>query len=200
MKRALAVDFDDLLYPFMSVLVPFHNERYGTDMTIDDYLTFNFEDLWGNTRAEAMDRVDKCFDDLDALDKHPGPISGADVALPKLADFYDLYVVTARHDELHERTTTWLEHHFPGVFADVFLCNSYMEDGRHTKRTKLSVVTEIDAVALVDDSLSNVRSVAAAGRLGVLFGDYAWNRADELPPGVARAKDWDEVVHMLVPA
>lgn len=200
MKRALAVDLDDLLYPFMQVLVPFHNERYGTALGIEDYPTFNFYDVWGSTRSDAAQRIDQCFAELDEIDAHPGPLAGADIALPKLADFYDLYIVTARHDEFRQRTTKWLDRHFPGLFTGVYLCNSYVEDDRSTKRTKLSVIKEIDAVGLIDDSLTNVTSVAASGRLGVLFGDYAWNRTEELPPGVARAETWDDVVHMLVPA
>jgi len=190
-KRNLALDLDDVIYPFLPTMIPFHNDRYGTEFTVDDYHTFDFHEVWGGTRSEAMEKVVGFFDVLHKDGPVPDPMAEAATAIDKLAGEFRLVIVTARFDELRRHTHAWLDKHFPGLFEEVHLCNSF---GPGVRRTKASICDELDAVALVDDSLKNVTAVAATGRKAVLFGDYAWNRAGVLPAGVKRALTWDEVV------
>lgn len=195
MSSTIALDFDDLIFPLMDELVPYVNSRHGWNYTLADYRTFEFEVLWGSTRQEAIEIVDTFFSELDL---HPQPLSGAAEAVGTLRSAgHRLVVVTARHDELEHHTQLWIEQHLPGVFDDVQLCNSYQVDGRPTRR-KVDVCRELGAEVLVDDSLGNVSEMAVAGGLGLLFGNYPWNRADELPPGVERMADWPAVLDRLL--
>ena len=45
----------------------------------------------------------------------------------------------------------------------------------------------------IDDQLNHCLVVAEAGWTATMFGDYAWNGAKVLPPGVMRVKDWSAV-------
>lgn len=191
----LALDFDDLIYPFMDQMVPFINARRGTDLTIDDFHTFDFDEVIGSTRLEAMELVDAFFSEPDDL---PPPLEGAVRSIEVLGAHFELHIVTSRADATRGHTMRWISHHFPTHFADVHLCNSYTTDDRPTKRRKVEVCELLDAVGLVDDGLHNVAEVAASGRKGLLFGSFAWNRADTLPPGVVRVAAWDAVVEELL--
>lgn len=194
-KPVLALDFDDLIYPFMAGFVPFVNSYHGTNLTLADFRTFNFEEVWGGTRDEAIERVLHYFEQIEG---HPEPVEGAIAAVEQLRERYDLVIVTAREERLRKSTESWLEAHLPVHFEQVHLCGTYATDPNTPKRTKLEVCREIDVVGLVDDSLHNVTELAAAGRRGILFGNYPWNEADELPAGVIRAPDWNAVLEELM--
>ncbi len=193
-KPLVALDLDDLIYPFMRDLVPFHNRVHNTSLTAEDFFTFEFNDVWGGSRQEAFDRVRAFFDQHDPFVE---PLDGSRVALDKIRDRYDLIVVTARDDSYSARTLAWLDHHFPGHFESVHLCNTYMDDDYPNKRTKAEVCIEKGAVALVDDSYTNISQFAESGGVGILYGDFSWNRRHPLPSGVTRAVDWSEVVDQL---
>lgn len=193
MKPVLALDMDEIMFPFMKYLLEFVNQRDQAQWSAEHFHTFDFEDVWGGTRTEATATVDSFFDQLG---EHPEPIEGSVSAIATLAEMFSLYVVTARHDSLEDATMSWLKAHFPDSFDGVHLCNLYNEN-QDVVRSKVDVCVQLDAVALVDDSLQNVTDVAATGSNGILFGDFAWNRATHLPARVTRVADWQGVVAEL---
>lgn len=195
-KPLLAVDFDDVLFPFMERLVPHYNEKYGANFHIDDYHTFDFWEVWGNSPVECWHYVDDFFDQPHSgIEPLPGSVEGVDA----LHSCYELAIVTARDESLRSYTEAWLNEIFPERFSHVHLCSSYSPDPQ-ARRTKLQVVEELGAVALIDDSLKNVTAVAATGRRGLLFGEYAWNRSEQLPNNVNRYTDWPSIIESLVAA
>jgi 5'(3')-deoxyribonucleotidase len=197
MKPVLAVDLDDVLFPFMDRFVPHYNDKFDATFVMDDYHTFEFHEVWGGTNEEAFDCVRTFFHM-----SHDGvpPLSGSVEAIAQLSEMYDLIIVTARDESLRSHTEGWLHEVFPGHFQSVFLCNSYLLNAEEKRRTKLDVIEDVDAVGIIDDSLRNTSQVAATGRRAMLFGNYAWNRTDNLPEGVKRYRDWPHIVESLVTA
>jgi uncharacterized HAD superfamily protein len=194
MKPVLAVDFDDVLFPFMDRFVPHYNEKYGESFCMDDYFTFEFHEVWGGTSARAFECVSTFFHmPHDGIPPKEGSMQG----VAALAERYELVIVTSREEDLRPQTQKWLDEHFPGAFRELHLCGTYTPDVTR-RRTKVEVVEELDAVALIDDSVRHVSEVAAAGRRALLFGDYAWNRSGELPSGVQRYAGWQSIVESLV--
>ena len=196
-KPVLAIDFDDVIFPFMDRFVPHYNDTYDANFSMDDYHTFEFHEVWGGDAALAFDRVATFFHL-----PHDGvaPIAGSVEGVAHLAQNYKLIIVTARDESLRPHTEKWVDELFPGRFQEIFLCNSYLLNANERRRTKLEVVEEVDAVGLIDDSLNNTSLVAATGRRAMLFGNYAWNRIDVLPEGVNRYNDWPHIVESLVTA
>jgi 5'(3')-deoxyribonucleotidase len=196
-KPVLAVDFDDVLFPFMDCFVPHYNDTYDANFSVDDYHTFEFHKVWGGTSERAFDCVAKFFHA-----PHDGiaPIKGAVEGVRDLAERFELIVVTARSESLRPQTEKWLQEVFPGQFERVFLCDTYALDRDALRRTKSEVLEEVGAVGLIDDSLHHTTQVAATGRRAMLFGNYAWNRTDILPEGVSRYNDWPHIVESLVTA
>jgi hypothetical protein len=194
-KPVVALDLDDLIYPFIDHVIPFLNESLGLDSRKDDYHTYDFEVVLGTDRQTIVDLMPVFADRF--ANPHPQPLEGSLEAVVRMSENYRLAIVTSRPDEMHRRTIEWLDHHFSGVFEGVHLCNSYVIDGRASVRCKSDVCLEIGAIALVDDSLGNVTKAASKGVKGILFGDFPWNRADELPDGVTRVHDWEQVMDEL---
>ena len=80
----------------------------------------------------------------------------------------------------------------PGFFSDVLHIG--YADVMEKPVKKVDMCKRLGAIALIDDSLSHVTECAEEGIEGVLFGDYPWNQADELPSGVTRCVDWPAVL------
>jgi 5'(3')-deoxyribonucleotidase len=192
MKPVLALDFDELFFPFVPELIQYVNPLRGWSLSLEDFHTFEFNEVWGGTPREALDLVDSFFADLSHV---PDPIDGAADAIEALKAEYSLIIVTARLDALRQKTMDWIDVHFPKAFDSVHLCNLY---GPHAvRKPKADVCKELGAVGLVDDSLHHTAEVARQGMRAILFGDYPWNRSDSLPDGVVRAKTWEDVVTQL---
>lgn len=199
MKPMVALDLDDIIYPFLPDVLPHLNSAFDTTLGVEDFFSYEFERVIGDvTRQQVIDVVLDYFATNEV--GHPTPHVGSLDAIDRLLERYRLAIVTSREDSLREVTLAWLSAHFPDRFDDVQLCNSFVVTNPLLRRRKVDVCLEIGAVALVDDGLANVVEAAAHGMRGVLFGDFPWNRTDTLPGGVVRVLDWEAVVEELVDA
>ncbi len=61
-------------------------------------------------------------------------------------------------------------------------------------RKKVEVCKDIEAIALIDDSIGHITECVEAGMQGILFGDYPWNQTEELSSGIVRCSNWPEVL------
>jgi len=100
--------------------------------------------------------------------------------------------MTSRDIAVEEKTRDWLTHHFPEVFNKVHMLGNKYDSAAY--REKAEVCKELGVYCLIDDSLRPVLETNEAGIKALLFGDYSWNQADELPEDVTRVKDWQEVL------
>lgn len=190
-KPIVAVDIDEVLFPFVDEFVKHHNLTYDTQLSAADFTTYRFEEVLGGTFEQAAERV-YAFTELGH--EHIDPLNEAK-GLQSIAEEYSLVAVTARNPRFESQTKQWLEKHFPTVFQKVVLigCASAME--QHI--TKAQICQEIGAIALIDDSVSHVTECAAVGVTGILFGEYPWNASEYLPENVFRCTNWEQVAECL---
>lgn len=194
MKKVVALDLDDLIYPFVPPLVPFLSKELNRELCLEDFHTFTFDEVLGCQPGEAFYMVNRFFF---SLKEHPSPIEGAIESIKELSEHFTLVIVTSRDESLRDMTTTWLDQHFGTHLNDLQLCGTY-DPKNSNARTKAAVCREIGAIALVDDVPPNLESIASDGKQGLLFGDFPWNRHAVLPDGVVRVSDWNEVTKTLM--
>jgi len=192
-RPIIAIDIDDVLFPFNANLLDWHNLVHGSNLALGDYTSFRLEDIWGGTKAEATDKIGE-------FQRYPGsleggPLPGALEAIRQLKDRFALVVVTSRQVAITIETKIWLHQYFPDVFSGVYFANYHNE--REPRLTKSELCQQLGIEMLVDDHLDYVTECAGQGMKAILFGDYPWNQADNLPEGVSRAGGWDEVVATL---
>ncbi len=182
-REVLAIDVDEVQFPFVPSFAEYNNQEYGTNLRPDDFLSYYFEDILQVPTEEVTRRV-HAFHERDDL--HVEPLIGAAEAIGELALRYDLVVVTARHPRFELRTTTWIQNRIGDYFSEF----------RHVgySGSKIEVCRQIGAKVLIDDSPNYIRSCAGTDIEGVLFGDYNWNRSEPLPPSAVRAVDWGAVL------
>jgi len=211
-KPILAIDLDDTLAKFIPSLINFHNEAFSTELKLEDFYSYDFDEVWGGTKEETLDKMDKFFES-DHFKNDMRPYPQAKRVLLQLKKSFDLKIVTSRQHFLEEATKQWLEKYFPGMFSEILFGNHYGRSGE--KRSKPEMCQDVGAVALIDDSLRYAQHMSDAGIPCVLFGNYAWNggvrkppegeepgkateQEEQLPPKVARAANWKKVRGALI--
>ena len=196
-KRVIAVDLDEVLGEFVPQLLQYHNAHYGTQLHLADFHSYNFMDVWGGTRSEAVNKIHHFFTTPYFLNMPPIP--HAHSTLTALSQRYTYHIVTARQHAIEKPTRSWLAEHYPGVFTSVLLGNHYGTEG--PARTKAEMCVEIGASVLIDDSAEHARAVSGVVEWVLLFdrdGKYMWNKGraeydENMPANVKRVYSWAEI-------
>ncbi|HVX23921.1 MAG TPA: hypothetical protein VG992_01075 [Candidatus Saccharimonadales bacterium] len=162
-REVVAIDIDEVLFPFVPGFAALQNERYGTNLIVDDFFSYEFHQVLDLPVPETIDRV---YDFVRADHGHIMPLPEAQTGLARLSEKYDLSIVTARHPEFTDHTKAWLDRHFADHFASLTFIGyaPIMEK----PQTKVSVCRDLGAIALIDDSLGHVSECAADGLPAVL--------------------------------
>ncbi len=184
----IAVDIDDVLFPFVPEFVQFDNARFNGSLSEDDFFNYRFWEVLGIPLDEAVERV---YDFNAAEHSHIEPLYNVKDSLKALSKDYDLVVITARHPRFADVTDNWLNTHLEGIFSEVVhIGHALVVD---EPQRKVDVCHKLKAFALIDDSLDHTSECVDEGIEGILFGNYPWNQSDKLPKGVSRCEDWPAV-------
>lgn len=183
----IGFDLDDVLLNFNDALFPYHNKRFGTNYNRTHIKTFDLGELWQCSREEVEKRI---LDFYHSQEHHEAlPVEGAIEVINNLKDRHDLFVITARPEELKHETLSWLEQHFPKMFKAVHFTNHF--HGSNNRRAKGDVCLEIGVETFIEDSLHNANDVARLG-IPVLLLDAPWNQ-EEIKLPIKRIYSWREV-------
>jgi hypothetical protein len=93
-------------------------------------------------------------------------------------------------------TNAWLRKYFLDTFPEAILIGNVLEDRSSTN--KAAVCQALGVEYLIDDQLHYMEQCAEIGQKSILFGDYPWNQAEQLPPGVQRYSDWSSLTKFLL--
>jgi len=197
MKRSIAVDCDDVIVNTAVSTLDHYNRMYGTHVELKD-LYSNDLSLWGTPdEATAVRRVDTYVQSSEFFELMPTRATVE--ALNELAKYYELHIVTGRPSIVEQATLRWIKQVLPGIFQLVIFTNFFVVDENQPRpRSKADVCAELGVNYLIDDHLHHAEVVAATGIPVLLFGNYPWNVADQLPKGVRRVSDWVEVRRVLL--
>lgn len=193
-KPVIAVDIDDVLAENAAGFTAFSNERWGTHLTPEDYQE-DWSKMWQVDHEEAERRAVE-FHESDRMRSYASD-TGAATVLEELKKRFDVLIITSRRAQMKKDTEDWITQHYPGIFADgavhfAGIWDEGISEARYA-RTKGELAHLLHADYLIDDQLKHCVAVAELGIEALLFGEYQWNRAPQLPEKVTRVKDWGEV-------
>ncbi|KAL1738533.1 hypothetical protein HDZ31DRAFT_86155 [Schizophyllum fasciatum] len=182
----IAVDLDDVLAQTNRSVAEWHNEVYGTDMTVDDFLYYYYwkNRYWGSPK-ETADKVAEYYKSKRIFQTEVVP--GAAEGTQALKDMgFRLLIVTARNPDQADASWQWVETHYPGIFDSIVCTGQFKNATKNehevvTKLSKAEVCAGLGAKVLIDDSSENALQVATATHLPhrthvLLFGEYEWNK------------------------
>lgn len=189
-KPVIVCDIDDVVFPFIPGVASHFNQRFSATLTPEDFVSFNFYEVWGGTQEDANEIIEE-FLSKPSLELQP--LEGAVKAFIRLKQDFDIVLVTARNSIFEENTSAWLRMHFPDLFSHVIFAGN-AHDGRGY-RTKGEICDELGAVLIIDDHPSNIASALVRGSTdGILFGDKSWTLAAVgTLKNTAHCSDWAEV-------
>ena len=188
----IGVDFDQILCDFMTPLIEFHNDRYGTKLKLQDFFSYDFWKVWGGTRDEAIDKVydfhgTKYFKEIK-------PIKDSQCSLKKLKENNELFVITSKQDVFQEETRNWIECEFPGIFSEIYFTNHYSKTGK--EKSKKVICDSLGIDLMIEDSLVYSEECVSSKRKVFLL-DNPWNKSEYLPAGIVRVSSWKEIVDKI---
>ena len=196
-KPVLAVDIDDTMVTSEAALAAYHNHLFPEmPSVLGGFYEFDFENADPGYRKKITEEITKLLKSDEFYKLQPEP--GSQSAIKKLGQKYHLVLITARPSFMQKRTVEWIEQHFEGRFQESRFVGADVWGHVNLRATKKDALKELQASIFIEDSLKHVTDAAKLGIRGVLFGDYTWNRTDDLPKGVVRAKDWAEVEKILL--
>lgn len=195
MKKTIAVDVDDVLVPHETHLAEQFRQYFDVHYPHD-----HLHGLSALLPEEQKPQVKEIMNRFLTSEEFRSvePVEGATSAMRQLDKCYRLVVITSRPKIVHDITKEWLNWHFPNVFNDIHFVNASYGWGELRGVSKREVCQQANAQYLVDDSLLHIQEAAEYGVNGLLFGDYPWNQAEELPAGTVRVKGWEEVARVLL--
>lgn len=193
-KATIAVDIDDVLAYNAEGFTEYSNRRWGTQLSSSDY-NEHLAALWRVDEAELKVRMND-FLLSGAIGQYRANEAAAAV-LRELHKEFRLIVITSRRLRLETETLTWLSTHFSGLFDEVHFAGIWDDTSRHSsvraQVTKADLCQSLGANYLIDDQLKHCVAAAACGVKALLFGEYSWNKHDNLPDGVTAVADWAAV-------
>lgn len=186
-KPTIAVDLDDVLALHAAAFVQFSNERYGTNLTPDEY-DDEWTKLWGEMSWEEIEHRAAIFHTPEATLAY-AKIDEAEEVLAHLKQRFRLVIVTARPKNLIVTTHQWLAVHHADVFEEVHFVPIWEPDN---SITKADICKQIGATYLIDDVVKHCNIAAEGGVVALLFGNYRWNQK-AVDSRVVKVHNWQEV-------
>ena len=189
----IGVDLDDVLADFITPLIKFHNQTYGTKLTKDEFNSYDFWEVWGGTREEAIQKVYNFHNTPFFTNIKPTPSSIE--AIDTLKKDNELVIITSRQNSVIKPTREWVNQHFPNCFSEIYFTNHYSLTGQQIKKS--TICSTLSVGILVEDSLVYALDCLSKEREVILI-DQPWNQQEILPKGISRVKSWEEVVNLII--
>lgn len=188
----VGIDLDEVLANLVESVLEHYHERTGRRFRREDMESYNFWDLWGGTREQAIEVVHDFFSSDRFADVRP--VQGAVEAIEVLSRQHGLVIVTARPKSIEDETRRWVAGHFGESFQGVHLANHFSKEGEELKKSSICRQLEVDL--MIEDSLEHAEDCAERG-IPVVLLESPWNSNQPAPAGIIRAGSWSEISHLL---
>ena len=194
-RPIIAIDIDDVLAKSAQSFIEYSNNHWGTFFAVDDY-DENWTKLWQVDNEEAGRRSQEYLSSgiLNSYEHNEDAIE----VFEKLKENYKLIIVTSRSIWLKEITVGWVKSRYPYIFTDEDIYFAGIWDkgvcDEAIIRDKGDFIMKLGADYIIDDQPKHYIGAAQRGIKALLFGDYGWNKLENLPSCVNRVKNWSEVL------
>ena len=188
----IGIDLDEVLAELLSAVIEYHNFAYKTAFTKNQFRSHLYWKTLDGTKDEVIRKV-RDFYKTDYF-KNVKPVAGAIKALPILKQDNDLFIITARPNEILEDTKEWVDRYFPNLFSGIYLANHFPQSGASIAKSQ--ICDELEIEVMIEDSIESALDCAGLKRRVLLF-DCPWNQQAELPSGISRVLSWKEILKTI---
>lgn len=190
-KIKIGIDLDDVLTDFRKALVRFYNEKYGKNISFDDIKSYPLWESGIGSNMEENLRIVNEFCNSPQYDEIP-LLEGAGEAVSKLAEKYQIFIITSRTEKYREITERFVSKHFPNVPIEILYSSDFH---KNKSKTKAGICGECGISILVEDILEYAKDCSQAG-VKVFLLDKPWNQG-QTNGRIRRVKGWHEILDEL---
>lgn len=191
--RRIGIDIDEVLVDFISPFSKYYNSKFNTQISEEHFVSYNLSQVFKTSQEKITLEVHE-FTKSESFKKLP-PLEGSIEAIEKLSEEYELFIITARSEEVSKTTLDWLKTHFKDKFKNVhFSHNPYITGPIRSTKTEIGRKLKIDL--LIEDNLSFAIESAEAG-IKVLMIDATWNQSDTLHRNITRVYSWNDILKRI---
>lgn len=161
-----------------ATFVPYLNEKYHLNITLDDIKQYDFTPLVDVSAAE----FGKWFSSVEGhIYAHSPLAKNAKPILKQWGDIFELYFISAREPRHLQLTKNWFkQHELP--YREIELIGSH---------DKVSVAQKYQVDIFFEDKHDNAVAIHEECQIPVILFNTPYNQ-DPLPKGVIRVDNWKE--------
>ena len=189
-KKIIALDFDDVLFPFTHEFLIYCAEKFQINIQDDDLKKYRFEELLGLDESE----VNQLQNDFIFSERHTNisPTRGAREALSVLKNTYDFVVISARPKNQESLVRIWLQKNLGVEVTGFYLVDHYTEG--KTEKIKANIAKEVGVSYFIEDNLLNSIQIAEIG-IPVFLITREWNEEQEIKSkSITRVASWENIL------
>jgi len=185
----IGIDIDEVIVKFIDKFLEFYNQKKNTNFKFNDFNTYDFWDIVGGTKEEAIKLVyEFCDSDLiDGLELLENAKEGVD----KLNNEHEIIIITARSPKHKEKTFNFFDKYFPGLKEKII----FSRDGYGGKVSKEIICKENNIELMIEDH-KNYSLTCAENGIKVLLLDKPWNQNVE-HENIIRVNNWNEIINKI---
>ncbi|MDD5133296.1 MAG: hypothetical protein PHD81_01755 [Candidatus Nanoarchaeia archaeon] len=188
----IAVDLDEVLGELLSPVLVYYNQRFNKNLDINQFHCYNFWEVWGGTKQEAIQIVNDFF--TEGHSENIKPIPGAQQAINILKNKRNLIIVTSRGDNLRAYTEKWINKSYPKSFSEIYFSNDFSANNGNVKKSE--ICKKLGVNLIIEDNLHYALDCSKEGIISILL-DKPWNKQSENYERVFRVNNWDDILHLM---
>ena len=185
----IGIDLDEVILDYLSEIIKFYNTKNNKSIKKEQFNSYNFWEVWGGTREEAIQICDNFHnsEDFHNFKSIPGALD----ALNILNKGNEIFIITSRSLLWKEKTEKWIKDNINFSSPTIFSSDIYSKQGK----TKLNICKEFNIPILLEDNANYSLECANAGIKVILF-DKPWNKRAE-HPNIIRVNNWYDAMHSI---
>jgi len=189
----IGIDLDEVLADFLSSLIKFHNDKYGTSYSRDQFHSYRVYEIWGGTLDKAISEIHEFYNTeyFDNIAPIPGSLENIEI----LSKNHELVIITSRQNDISEKTNNWINNHFQNKFSEVFFADHNAWIGKRAYKSEICKKHGMDF--MIEDYLEFAAECAKSVKK-VLLLDSPWNKMESLPDNILRVYSWNEITNKLL--
>jgi uncharacterized HAD superfamily protein len=193
-KLKMGLDCDEVLFEFFRGYLDFLKDKHGKfcryENTFDYRIWVSFPEI---TQEEVFRWMGEYFisPEIESI----SPVKEAVEGIERLAQNYELHVITSRPDWTKDITQAMLERHFSRRFEAVHYAKG--RDFKEASKSKAEIVKELGLIGYVEDCFEYAADCMNEGTRVLLF-DKPWNRNFVLPNSMPRVYSWQQTTSRLL--
>ncbi len=192
----ITFDCDEVLAELIKSMLDRHNNTFlWIPLAWDEIVDYYVENIPKIKEQKiSFDASKQVFDEVILDHGTISPVAGMDAIVRGLKNqWHELYVITARGDELQEATIQWIETHYPKMFSDIILANHYNENSR----CKWDICHYLWSELMFEDTIHNSEKIIAKD-IPVIMPNKPWNKGYESGNNIHKVDRVEQMKEILV--